>query len=91
MNKEEFNKLRPGDMVYGKVSNVGYIVTANYGDRVTAVRTVDMTKPDEWTLIQKAAQLHMHGDSAEAEIIIVPQGKHMECPACGQKLAPPSA
>jgi hypothetical protein len=26
-------------------------VTGNYGDRVTAVRTVEMTNPDEWDLV----------------------------------------
>ena len=51
MTKGEFKDLREGDIVQGKASGEGYIVTGNYGDRVTAVRTVDITQPDEWELI----------------------------------------
>lgn len=31
-------------------------VTGNYGDRVTAAQTVDLTNPPEWELVSKANQ-----------------------------------
>lgn len=31
-------------------------ITGNYGDRATAIRTVDLTNPSEWKLISKAHQ-----------------------------------
>ncbi len=54
MTQEEFNSLAPGDVVKHVLGGYDYIVTANYGDRVTAVRTIDMTNPSEWVLIIKA-------------------------------------
>jgi hypothetical protein len=53
MTKEQFRALKEGDIVRSE-GGLGYIVTANYGDRVTAVRTMDMTNPDEWVLVLKA-------------------------------------
>lgn len=52
MTHEELQRLQPGDIV----ANLGhsstlYIVTANYGNRVTAVKTVDITNPSEWSLM----------------------------------------
>lgn len=52
MTQEELQRLQPGDIV----ANLGhpstlYIVTANYGDRVTAVKTVDITNPSGWSLL----------------------------------------
>ena len=32
------------------------MVTEKFGERVTAVRTVDITNPLEWVLVQKSAQ-----------------------------------
>ena len=40
----------------GLVSGLGFMVTDNFGERVTAVRTVDITNPLEWVLVQKSAQ-----------------------------------
>lgn len=65
MNKEEFENLQPGDIVRGKLSKDGYIVTSNYGYRVTAIRAIDMTNPDEWLLIQKSQPTPHDGNSAE--------------------------
>lgn len=47
-------QLRTGDIVKSKFSGETYIVTANYGNRVTAVKTVDITHPNEWELIEEA-------------------------------------
>ncbi|HEY9764608.1 MAG TPA: hypothetical protein V6D07_18925 [Trichocoleus sp.] len=54
MNREEFKSLGPGDIVEGLSSGETYIVSANYGDRVTAVKTVDLTNPSEWKVVLKA-------------------------------------
>jgi hypothetical protein len=54
MTKQEFWNLRTGDLVAHTLSrNFKYVVTGNYGDRVTAVRTIDLTVPSEWDLIKK--------------------------------------
>lgn len=53
MKEEDFKRLSAGDLVRS-VMEVEYVVVANYGTRVTAVRTADLTNPAEWTLIAKA-------------------------------------
>lgn len=55
MTNEEFAALGNGDIVRGKFSGIPYVVTGNYGHHVTAVYTMDMTNPDEFDLVQKAA------------------------------------
>jgi hypothetical protein len=47
---KSLNELKVGDLIKGKSSELGYIVTANYGKRLTATRTQDVTNPDEWEL-----------------------------------------
>jgi len=54
MSPEEFENLGTGDLVRHKASPRASLVTANYGDRVTAVQTHDITNPDEWLLVAKA-------------------------------------
>lgn len=52
MTLEEFEALKPGDLVrHANGDWHVYIVTAYYGDRITAVRTIDMTNPAEWKKI----------------------------------------
>jgi len=54
MTEEQFRKLRDGDIVRHKSEgSLPYIVTGNYGGRVTAVRSQDMTNPIEWDLIEQ--------------------------------------
>lgn len=55
MTKDEMQNLKTGDIVKG-VSGHSYVVTANYGDRVTAVLTVDITNPGEWVIVKKRDQ-----------------------------------
>ena len=43
--------LKPGDIVKNQDWGDSFIVVANYGDRVTAVRTADITNADEWTIV----------------------------------------
>lgn len=56
MNKKQFKNLSTGDIVTNLADPYKtYIVTVNYGGRITAVRTADMTNPDEWCLKAKSA------------------------------------
>jgi len=50
------NDLQAGDTVQSRTYGLSYIVVANYGNHVTAIRTADITNPDEWVLVQKSAQ-----------------------------------
>lgn len=43
--------FKRGLMVKHKLHDDVYIIHANYGDRATAVRTVDITNPNEWEII----------------------------------------
>ncbi len=54
MTDDEMKNLRDGDVVAHKSGGDPCIVTGNYGDHVTAVRTVDITNPIEWELRSKA-------------------------------------
>jgi len=54
MNKKSFSKLSRGDIVKHIGDTKTFIVTSNYGKRVTATTTVDMTNPNEWELVLKA-------------------------------------
>ena len=54
MTKAEFEGLQPGDVIRGKSSFMTYIVTQTFKDRVTAVRTIDLTNHVEWDLIAKS-------------------------------------
>lgn len=56
MTSEEFNKLDRGDIVRHHDTSTTFVVTANYGDRVTAVATADMTNAPEWVLVRKSQQ-----------------------------------
>lgn len=43
-----FEGLERGDIVRHITSAETYVVLANYGDRITAVKHADMTNPAEW-------------------------------------------
>ena len=49
----DIKDLNIGDIIKHKSERKSYIVTANYGDRVTAVLTVDVTNPIEWEVLHK--------------------------------------
>ena len=51
MTNEQMKSLKTGDIIRGRLSSDSYVVTVNYGDHVTAVRTVDVTNSDEWDLV----------------------------------------
>lgn len=54
MTGDEFLGLNCGDIVRHVLSGDSYVVTSNYGDRVTCCRTIDLTNPQEWRLALKA-------------------------------------
>lgn len=56
MTKDEFAYLQTGDVVRPKGSDKAYVVMDHYGDRVTVVRTSEISNPDEWLLIRKVIE-----------------------------------
>ena len=54
MEGYEFAKLGRGDIIRHKMSAESVLVDGNYGSHVIAVRTYEVTNPDEWDLIHKA-------------------------------------
>jgi hypothetical protein len=52
----KLDQLQPGDCVRHKNGRVVYFVTANYGQRVTAVSTADLTNPNEWEVLRPDPQ-----------------------------------
>ncbi len=53
MTDDEMQNLKRGDLVRHKSGGRVYVVTDNYGGRVTAVRSVDITNSIEWDAIPK--------------------------------------
>jgi hypothetical protein len=51
---EEMKDLNVGDLVCHVHESEVYVVTANYGSRITAVKTVDLTNPMEWCAVRRA-------------------------------------
>jgi hypothetical protein len=49
---ESIADLKPGDIIRGKSSGQVYVVTANYGNHVTAVASADVTNPGEWLVMR---------------------------------------
>jgi hypothetical protein len=60
MTQKQFNSLNRGDIVMPRGDSNTYIVTANYGDRVTAVNSVDITNPNEWKLMIKVTSRELN-------------------------------
>jgi len=55
VTKDDFLQLSQGDIVQNmSPDSKPIMVTSNYGDRVTAVATYDLTNPSEWEIILKA-------------------------------------
>jgi hypothetical protein len=46
-----WDSLKIGSIISHKISRGVYIVTGHYGDRATAVKTVDISNPDEWEIV----------------------------------------
>lgn len=53
MTEHDFKRLAPGDVVRHKTSGDAMVITDSVaGQRAIAVRTVEVTNPDEWDLIR---------------------------------------
>lgn len=48
---KSFVGLKAGDMVRHVSGGGTFIVMSNYGSRVTAVKSADLTKPNEWVRV----------------------------------------
>lgn len=48
----DLKELKTGDIIKHKSGDKSYVVTVNYGARVTAVTTVDVTNPVEWDVLR---------------------------------------
>lgn len=56
MTREQLKSLKPGDMLCHQSDRTKvYFVTGNYGDHVTAVRSVDVTNELEWDRVDPPA------------------------------------
>lgn len=53
MTREQLQGLQPGDIIRHKHAAEAMVVTANYGTRAIAVRTADVSNPDEWDIIDR--------------------------------------
>ena len=73
MTQEEFNSLKKGDMVKHKSCPECYVVTTNYGNHITAVDTIDMTRPDEWEIVKK------HQPVKEKEVVLKDGQIYLNC------------
>jgi hypothetical protein len=58
MKKSEFERLQPGQMIQHKKNNEwAFIVQQNFGDRLTAVRTIEVRDPENWEAVTKDNQI----------------------------------
>ena len=48
----EFVDLKRGMIIKSKVSGCSYVVDVNYGLRVTALSSMDITNIDEWEVVE---------------------------------------
>lgn len=52
MTKNEFERLQPGQMIQHKKDNKwAFIVQQNFGDRLTAVRAIEVRDPENWEIV----------------------------------------
>ena len=51
---ENLDELKRGDIIIHKRDrSKSYVVCSNYGDRITAVVTADVTNPSEWQVLRE--------------------------------------
>jgi hypothetical protein len=52
MNKNEFQKLQPGQIIQHKKDHKwAFVVHQNFGERLTAVRTIEVRDPENWEIV----------------------------------------
>jgi len=67
MTPEEMTNLSSGDIIRHASGGEAFVVTGNFGGRVTAVRTVDVTNPIEWELVKPRVVTVIHHESERSE------------------------
>ena len=77
MTRDEFLNLQPGDLILSKSGERSLIVTGNYGNKVTAIMTIDITNPEEWQLIlhTRMRRLQKRVRELEARLLSMETGK----------------
>jgi hypothetical protein len=50
--KSDLSKFNTGTLIKNKGSGNLFVVTFNYGDRATAVWSIDITNPSEWEIVK---------------------------------------
>lgn len=63
MTKEEFAKLRVGDIVLSQPTSLAYVITAEYSQLI-ATRTVRMSTPAAWDLFRRGPQARIEKEKA---------------------------
>lgn len=54
MTKNEFRRLQSGQIIQHKKDNKwAFIVHQNFGERLTAVRTIEVRDPENWEIVTK--------------------------------------
>jgi len=54
VTKNEFERLQPGQIIQNKKDNKwSFIVHQNFGERLTAVRTIEVRDPENWDIVTK--------------------------------------
>lgn len=98
MDEQVFKRLKRGDLVKHRHDKSIFVVTGNYGDRITATLTVDMTNPTEWEVVP--SQKNQHNDTINQHELtelsepirhgckhdyLTSRGKYIVCMICGKK------
>lgn len=66
MTKNEFEHLKPGQMVQNKKDNKwAFIVQQNFGTRVTATRTIEINNPEDWDVVTEVK----HKEEEKGEVV----------------------
>lgn len=72
MTEDQFKNLNRGDVVEHVSDCTTFTVTSNYGGRVTAVATADLTNPGEWVLANKVTSR----ESYRSDESLAPDSNH---------------
>jgi hypothetical protein len=70
---EAFKLLKRGSIVRPVGGGQSYVVEANYGDRVTAVRTVELTNPDEWEIVKMKLLCECNSSNCTSMVDMTPE------------------
>lgn len=80
MTPKQFRELHPGSTIRHKHEAHAMVVCACYGDRVTAVRTADVTNPVEWDVLDSLNGEPRSEETSEEIAAIAGRLLHHESP-----------